>query len=133
LPARWRAIRRERAGLEAAHSIGGVAGEQAGQRPLETRRRARGGHALARRSRARVAGFSPAAFDHDQLVHAQGLCQGAEASYGPFFAVSSASCAWRASGRGPARDPEEFQVEDPLWNELAPRLDRRPSARGRSA
>jgi hypothetical protein len=118
LPARWRALARERE--HAADASLAHAEPAGGERSARTRDEVLAAFPWLTDTAREVPGFSPEAFLHDQSVHAQGLCLGAEANYGPFFAALERIVA--LAGDRPLGFlviPEEFQLEDALWSELA--------------
>lgn len=112
LPARWRALARER-------ERGGAAGPTGTEVVLESRADVLAAFPWLADTSLEQPGFSPEAFVHDQLVHAQGICTGSEASYGPFFAALEHIVA--LAGDRPLGFlviPEEFQLEDDVWREI---------------
>lgn len=118
LPARWRALARERE--RAAQAGDAVAALGAGAHVARTRAEVLAAFPWLTETSLEVPGFSPEAFLHDQTVHARGLCLGAEANYGPFFAALEHIVA--LAGDRPLGFlviPEEFQLEDALWEGLA--------------
>lgn len=117
LPARWSALARERARAAAAGTP--VAESRARDVRPQTRAEVLAAFPWLADTALEQPGFSPEAFVHDQLVHAQGICTGPEASFGPFFAALEHIVA--LAGDRPLGFlviPEEFQLEDALWSEL---------------